>query len=168
MQKALFLDRDGVINVDFGYVHKVEDFKFQEGIISLCQKALEKKFCIVIITNQSGIARGMYGHEALKKLHSHMLAEFARSHIHISAIYYCPHHPSINGKCLCRKPESLLFEKAIATLGINPKTSWMIGDNERDLVPAKKLGIKTALYGRKFSDHADIYLDNLSDMNAYV
>lgn len=168
MSKALFLDRDGVVNVDFGYVHRIDDFQFQDGIIPLCQKAIEKKYQLIIITNQSGIARGMYGHEEVHNLHTYMLAQLSLYGINISAIYYCPHHPDISGKCFCRKPDSLLFEKAIATSGITPIDSWMIGDNDRDLIPAKKLNIKTALYGSKFSNHSDIYLDKFTDMYAYL
>ncbi|AZL15672.1 D-glycero-alpha-D-manno-heptose-1,7-bisphosphate 7-phosphatase [Rickettsiales endosymbiont of Stachyamoeba lipophora] len=142
MKKALFLDRDGVINVDFGYVYQIDNFEWQEGIFDLCSKAIEKGYLIIIITNQSGIARGYYTEKDLSKLHNWMTQEFQANNIHITEIYYCPHHPEIDQEmCNCRKPASGMFEKAIQDYNIDVSQSIMIGDKETDLIPAKKLNI---------------------------
>ena len=94
MDRALFLDRDGVINVDKKYVHRIEDFEFLDGIFELCRRAKERDFRIVVITNQAGIARGYYTVRDYEILTAWMLEEFARKKIHIDRVYYCPYHPT--------------------------------------------------------------------------
>jgi len=144
-RKALILDRDGVVNHDENFVHRTADFRFMDGIFDLCRAAREDGFLIVIITNQSGIARGMYGHDDLALLHRYMLDRFAQEGILIDAVLYCPHLPGISGECLCRKPGALLFERAAAMFHLDTAQSIALGDKERDLIPARSLGCKTVL-----------------------
>ena len=144
-KKAVFLDRDGVINRERGeYTYLLEDFKFNDGVIEALQKLIEKEFLLIVISNQSGIAKGIYTKEQLDYLHLHIERVLKNKGITITEIYYCPHHPDYS-KCLCRKPESLLLEKAIARFDIDPSHSWFIGDAERDVEAGRKVGVNTIL-----------------------
>lgn len=140
MHKAIFLDRDGVINEDdVNYVYTIERFILLPGVPEALQKWKTQRYLLVVITNQAGIAKGLYGHPEVKQCHDYLQTLCQKA---IDAFYYSPYHPSVT-RNLSQKPGSLLFEKAIAKLGIDPKASWMIGDKERDLIPAKKLGMRT-------------------------
>ncbi len=144
MNKAIFLDRDGVINYtneNLYYVYKIEDFKINAGVIEFLQKKTKENYKIIIISNQSGIAKGVYSKKEVDSLHSFLNKQFHANKISITDILYCPHHPSVSN-CLCRKPNSLLFEKAVAKYNINVNLSVMIGDSQRDILAAEKVGIK--------------------------
>ena len=145
-KKALFLDRDGTINVDKGYVFKAADFEFQTGIFELVQQYSNEGFLIFVITNQSGIARGMYTEAEYGKLTQWMVKKFAERNIRIEKVYHCPHLPEINGPCECRKPKPGMIVQAMNEYGINPKLSVLIGDSERDLLAGKNAGIGKNLY----------------------
>ena len=140
--KALFLDRDGVINKDKGYVYKKEDFEFIDGIFDLCQYFQNLGYLIFVVTNQSGIARKYYTQEQFEKLTQWMSQEFFKRNIIISKIYHCPHHPDITGECLCRKPKSGMFFMAREEFDIDLENSVMIGDKESDIEAAMYAGIK--------------------------
>ena len=103
--------------------------------------ARDAGFALVVITNQSGIGLGLYGHEEVQALHDVLARELATAGVRLDGIYYCPHHPS-GGRCLCRKPGSLLLERAIARHGIDPVRSIMIGDRERDVQAAEAAGVR--------------------------
>lgn len=140
MNKCVFLDRDGVLNEEIGrYVWQVCDFEIRPGIIDLLKFFKSKGFLLIVITNQGGIARGMYTHEDVKKCHDHFQKECGNL---IDAFYYSPYQNSFSAS-LGAKPGTLLFERAIAKYNIDPTASWMIGDKDRDILPATKLGIKT-------------------------
>ena len=141
MRRALFLDRDGVINVEKGhYVYRVEDFDFVPGIMEVIKRVKEAGVQVFIVTNQGGIAKGLYDHSNVKNVHD-LLKETCKSNgFGIDAIYYCPHHSDI-ASCLCRKPGSLLFEKIIAKFDIDAGHSLMIGDRQRDVEAANNAGI---------------------------
>lgn len=143
--KAIFLDRDGVINLDvLNYTWRIEDFKILDGVFEACEIFCKAGYLLIIITNQGGIARGMYSHHDVAQLHRHLKQLFTAKHIPIQNIYYCPHHES-TGRCLCRKPGSLMVEKAIARYDIDPATSFMIGDRDRDIQAAESTGVKGIL-----------------------
>lgn len=145
MNKAVFLDRDGILNKERGeYTYLLKDFELVSGVKEALKFFMARDYKLIVITNQSGIAREVYTHNDVKLLHDHMLDELAKEGIEILEIYYCPHHPE-TGKCLCRKPDSLLLEKAIARFNINPSLSFFIGDRERDMQAAEKVGIKGIL-----------------------
>jgi D-glycero-D-manno-heptose 1,7-bisphosphate phosphatase len=146
MNKAVFLDRDGVINRKGGsyYIFREEDFIFNDGLTEALKYFASGGFLLIIITNQGGIAKGLFTTAHLEKLHSFMTESLAASGIKITAVYHCPHHPDISG-CECRKPGSLLFENAIAEYEIDPARSFMIGDSEIDIRAAEKTGIKGIL-----------------------
>ena len=141
MNKAIFLDRDGVINKEIGYVFRVEDFVLTGDIIPSLQKLQAAGFIFIVITNQSGIAKELYTHHDVEAVHKHMLSLMKENGIKISEIYYCTHHPDVE-PCTCRKPDSGMLEKAIARFNIDVKQSYMIGDKERDVQAAEKAGVK--------------------------
>ena len=142
LQKALFLDRDGVINVEKNYLYKIEDFEFIDGIFELCRHYQELGFIIIVVTNQSGIARNYYSEEDFQKLSQWMIVEFLKQNIVISKVYHCPHHPKISGECSCRKPKAGMFLEAKEEFGIDMQNSIMVGDKERDVEAGLNAGVK--------------------------
>lgn len=141
MNKALFLDRDGVVNIEKNYLHKIEDFELMEGIVEVCRVYAEKGYLILIVTNQSGISRGYYSEEDFALLSQWMVEHFKELGITITRIYHCPHHESIDGACECRKPEPGMFLRAQREYDIDMEHSVMIGDNERDIEAALRAGV---------------------------
>lgn len=137
--KALFLDRDGVINVDKSYVYRAQDFEFCAGIFALCALFLQKGYKIFVITNQSGIARGFYSEKDFENLSEFMCEEFAKKGVSITKIYHCPH---LEG-CECRKPKPGMILKAQAEFNIDLANSVFIGDNLTDMQAGKNAGVKT-------------------------
>lgn len=144
MRKAVFIDRDGVINVERGdYTHLPEDFVLEEGVEEALRLLKSLDFLTIIVTNQAGIAKGLYSHDDVALCHQKMHQLLPAL---IDDVFYASWHPSFS-ESLSRKPGSLMFERALALHEIDPGQSWMVGDNERDLVPAKKLGIRTIAIG---------------------
>jgi D-glycero-D-manno-heptose 1,7-bisphosphate phosphatase len=144
--KALFLDRDGTINIEKNYLYKIEDFEFQPGIFELIRKYQKDGFLIFIITNQSGIARGYYSDKDFHKLNNWMLDSFNTNGITITKVYYCPHHPQITGDCNCRKPLTGMIDEAIKQYNISAVKSVLIGDKKRDILAGQNAGIGKNLY----------------------
>lgn len=141
MQKALFLDRDGVINVEKDYLYKIDDFEFVDGIVELCRYYQDNGYKIFVVTNQSGIARGYYSDDDFAKLSEWMIKEFAKYGIDIANVYYCPHHPDISGECECRKPKPKMLLDAKKEFDLDMKNSIMIGDKQRDIEAAINAGV---------------------------
>ena len=129
-KKAVFLDRDGTINVDKNYLYKIEDFEFLPGAVEALRLLQSSGYLLIIITNQSGIARGYFTEDDYLKLNDFMLSELERLGVHISKSYYCPHGP--DSKCNCRKPKTGLFDEAVREFGIDLSKSFAIGDKPRD------------------------------------
>lgn len=158
MNKCVFLDRDGVINKDYvDYVYTAEKLQVLEGVPEALKVLKEAGFLLIVITNQSGISKGVYTREQMHE--THRLIQEACDHA-IDHIYYAPFHPHFH-ESLTRKPDSLMFEKAIAKFNIDPKQSWMVGDKHTDLIPAKKLGIRTIQVDHADSPLADYQAKNL-------
>jgi len=143
---ALFLDRDGVINVDHGYVHRPDEVEFVPGIFELVRSANESNVLVVVVTNQAGIARGLYSPAAFEDVMQWMLARFRDVGARLDAVYHCPHHPEegigeLRVVCNCRKPKPGMFIQAIQELGIDPRRSMVIGDKASDLKAAASAGV---------------------------
>lgn len=152
--KCIFLDRDGVINRDrVNYAYRLEDFEILPGVPEALKQLKNAGYLLVVVTNQSGIAKGIYTREHMQECHDYLQRQI--DHI-IDEIYYAPYHPSVTAS-LTRKPDSLMFEKAIAKFNIDVSQSWMIGDKERDIVPAYKLGIRSVLIDEEMPATKAIY-----------
>lgn len=143
--RAVFLDRDGVVVQERGeHTWRLEDFSILPTVPDALKAIRAAGMLSVMITNQSGIGLGLYGHADVERLHDYLHAHLARQGAAIDAVYYCPHHPT-QGRCLCRKPGSLLLERAIARYGIDPAGSVMIGDRDRDVEAAAAVGVRGIL-----------------------
>ncbi len=160
LKKCVFLDRDGVLNKELGYqITKIEDFQLMKGLPEDLARLKAAGYLLIIITNQSGIAKGDYTDDFVYACYNRIQEEVGGI---IDDMYFAPGHESVS-KSLLRKPDSLMFEKAMAKYSINPANSLMIGDKERDLIPAKKLGIGTFLLSDgDYTDYADKQVATLS------
>ena len=160
--RVVFLDRDGVINVNRDdYVKSWDEFEFIPGAKEAIKTLNENEFWVIIVTNQSPIGRGIFGHETLNEIHKFMLQELSEVGAHIDAIYYCPHRPDDN--CECRKPKPGLILKAAEELNIDLTISWLIGDSDSDLQSGKQAGCKVI----KISDENNL-LDTVKSIISSV
>lgn len=143
MNKALFLDRDGIINIDYSYVSRIEDFSFVEGIFDLCAAAQREGYLLIVVTNQSGIEQGFFKESDFHALTAYMCQQFASRGIYITAVYHCPYlrnHPD-------RKPNPGLFIKAKEKFHLDFSASIAVGDKERDVQAAQRVRVgKTILF----------------------
>ena len=148
MNKVVFLDRDGVINDGtLYYTYKVSDFKFNPGVFEGLKLLVEHGFLLIVISNQSGVAKGEYSIHDVDAVHAFMTQELGKNGIKITDIFYCPHHPSVS-YCDCRKPGTLLFEQAIKKYHVNVQNSFMIGDSSRDIEASQKMNITGILISK--------------------
>ena len=179
MNKAIFLDRDGTLNVDHGYVHQIDDFQFIEGSIEALQELKNMGYLLVLVTNQSGIARGYFSEDQFLSLTEWMDWSLADRGVDLDGIYYCPHHPEGKGEfkqdCDCRKPKGGMLLQAIKELHIDPARSFMVGDKVEDLqaaVAAKvrsKILVKTGKPVTKEGEElADFVLESIADLPRIV
>ena len=152
-KKAIFLDRDGVINVEKNYVYQIEEFEFIDGLFETLKKFQELGYLLFVITNQSGIARGYYTTDDFKILTQWMLNEFEKEGITISQVEFCPHSPE--QICQCRKPKTGMIDNILKNFDIDLEHSWLIGDKEADIQCAKNAHIKNTIQvksGHKFDE----------------
>lgn len=152
--RAVFLDRDGTLNADKGYLHRAEDFEWLPGALQALRRLEEMGFLLVVLTNQSGIARGYYEERDFLALNRWMLDDLQRRGIHIARVYYCPHHPRAavaryRAECDCRKPKLGMFERAIRELRIDAGRSYAIGDKLRDCALCLQTECRGFLIGQK-------------------
>jgi len=163
--RCIFLDRDGVLNKDFvDYAYSLEKFIILDGVSEALNLLKEAGYKLVVITNQSGIAKGIYTREDMERCHQYLQEE--TGHL-IDHIYFSPYHPDFS-ESLTRKPGSLMFEKAIAKFDVDVSKSWMIGDKKRDLVPAIKMGIQTIQVDGHDDEIADYVTDDLLSATKYI
>ena len=141
--KAVFLDRDGTMAKDVHYCRRPEDFELFPDTAKAIKFLNERGFKVIIITNQSGIARGYFTEETLAEIHDKMKRELAKEGAYVDAIYYCPHHPDDN--CECRKPKPKLVLQAVKEHNIDLKQSFVVGDLQMDIDMGKAVGCKTIL-----------------------
>lgn len=142
-RKAIFLDRDGTLNVDPGYVHKLEDLVLYDDVPEALRLLQSKGYLLIVITNQSGVGRGKFMAEALEVFHQALRKTLKGKGVTLDAIYVCPHLPEEN--CPCRKPNTLLAEQAIEDFDIAPSQSYFVGDRDSDMECGRQLGIRTFL-----------------------
>lgn len=163
--KAFFLDRDGTINVDTDFVHKPEEWEFCDGAVESIKWMNEEGFKVIVVTNQSGVARGHFDLNDVMHLHHHVDDLLAKHNARIDAWYICPYHPEFTPahrtkRLRDRKPETGMFDKAIRRFNIDPTQSFMAGDKVTDLKPAIELGMKPFYIKSRFhSDEAEKWLE---------
>ncbi len=162
MNKAIFIDRDGVINNNNGhqYIYKIGDFSLNEGVIEFFKQLSEQNYLLIIISNQGGISKGVYTKSQTEMIHKHLEEKMMEHQICLTEIYYCPHHSDIEN-CFCRKPSSLMIEKAIARFTIDRSRSWLIGDSKRDIIAGRAAGLNTI----KIESNQDLrpYLNRINE-----
>jgi D-glycero-D-manno-heptose 1,7-bisphosphate phosphatase len=147
--RALFLDRDGVVNVEIGYLHRIEDVEFMPGIVSLCRTAMRLGYRLVVVTNQAGIARGLYSEEQYQELTEWIRGELRREGVDFDAVYHCPYHPEhgIGGykrEHEDRKPGTGMLRRAVREFGVSLEDSVMVGDRCSDIAAANAAGLRQA------------------------
>jgi D-glycero-D-manno-heptose 1,7-bisphosphate phosphatase len=167
MNRAVFLDRDGVINVEKNYLYKIEDFEFIDGVIEALQYLRTLGFQLFIITNQSGIGRGYYTLEDFNELTKWMLGELSKEGIKIDEVQLCPHAPDEN--CNCRKPLTGMIDNILQNHEVDLDNSWLIGDKSSDIQCAKNANIKNTIQvrsGHKFDESsANFVIEKLDYSN---
>jgi|TARA_B100000767_G_scaffold272032_1_gene298869 D-glycero-D-manno-heptose 1,7-bisphosphate phosphatase len=141
--KTIFLDRDGVINKEINYLHKIEDFEFIDGVFEACQYLQSLEYKIIVITNQSGISRGLYTKNDYQIITKWMVSQFMKNNISILDTFHCPHLP--DSGCNCRKPKPGMLLNAKNKYDIDMNQSWMIGDKETDITAAISSGITNTI-----------------------
>lgn len=147
MNKAVFLDRDGTINIEKNYLYRIEDFEFIDGVPEAIKLLNDAGYLVIVVTNQAGIGRGYYTEEDMNILHRYIDKQLKKYGAHIDAYYYCPHHPEYGigeykKECDCRKPRSGMLEKAIKDFNIDINNSYIIGDKIWDMQAGRNIGIK--------------------------
>ena len=144
---AIFLDRDGTINVEKNYLHRIEDWEWIPGAIKAIREFNRAGYLVIVISNQAGIARGFYSEEAVLRLHNHVDMMLAKHGARIDAYFFCPHHPQFGEErnCSCRKPMPGLIRAAQLELGIDLNRSWMIGDKLSDIEAGRAAGVRGIL-----------------------
>ncbi|MEI6305713.1 MAG: D-glycero-beta-D-manno-heptose 1,7-bisphosphate 7-phosphatase [Deltaproteobacteria bacterium] len=159
MKRAVYLDRDGTINLETDYLFRVEDFVFIPGVPEAVRMLNETGFLVLVVTNQSGVARGYYTEEDVELLHRHIDGELAKSGAHIDAWFYCPHHPEGKGSyslaCKCRKPLPGMLIEAAHRFDIDLSASVMIGDKLVDIEAGSAAGCRSILVRSGYGSHLE-------------
>jgi len=170
--KTVFLDRDGVINKEIGYLHKTSDFQFIDYVFQSCKYLNSIGYQIIVITNQSGIGRGFYSKKDFFELNEWMIKQFRNSGVEIQEVFFCPHSPEDD--CECRKPKPGMFHSAFKKFNIDKKNSWMIGDKEDDITAARNAGLENTILVRSGHDinekisKAKFIVDSIKDITSLI
>jgi D-glycero-D-manno-heptose 1,7-bisphosphate phosphatase len=164
---AAFLDRDGVLNVDHGYVYRPDQLEWIAGAAEAVRLLNEAGYLVLVVTNQSGIARGYFDEAAMHRLHAHMEESLQTQGAHIDAFYYCPHHPEGSVKelavrCQCRKPEPGMLEQAAREWPIDLGGSFLIGDKDADITAAAAFHIRGIKFDAKNNSLVEIVRSQLA------
>ena len=146
MNRAIFFDRDGVLNEEVGYLWQIDKFKWIDGARDAIRFCNERGLLAIVVTNQSGIARGLYMAREVDNLHDFMQRSLSEVGAHVDGFYYCPHHPDFSGECSCRKPKPGLIVRACENFKINPAQAILFGDSERDIAAARAAGLRAGIF----------------------
>lgn len=173
-KQAVFLDRDGTINVEKEYLYRVEEFEFTPGAVEAIKLLNQAGYLVVVVTNQSGVARGYYTEADVNQLHLHIDAILASQGARVDAWYYCPHHeqgqPPYNQECDCRKPMPGMLRQAAVDHAIDLTRSWMVGDKPADIEAGQAAGCKPVLvmtgYGAEVADEVSSQVTCCADLLA--
>ncbi|MFW6188947.1 MAG: D-glycero-alpha-D-manno-heptose-1,7-bisphosphate 7-phosphatase [Planctomycetota bacterium] len=166
MKRAVFLDRDGTIIEDVDYLTEIDQIRLLPGVADALRRLKRAGFLLLVVTNQSAVARGRLTEQELALIHDELDSRLARQGVNIDAFYYCPHLPGAEVEhydvvCNCRKPEPGLFEEAVAEWHVNPAESYAVGDSRRDVQAGKDAGCQTVYIGHEETE-ADFQAPDLS------
>lgn len=155
---AVFLDRDGTLNEEVGYLHRIEDFCWIPGAREAVRRINRSGLLAIVVTNQAGIAHGYFDEDSVLRLHAHMQAELQEKDAHLDALYYCPFHSEAarsryRRHSAYRKPGAGMFEQALREWSVDPVLSFVIGDRNTDLEPGRRLGMTTVLVTTGYGEH---------------
>lgn len=145
MRRAAFLDRDGTLIREVGYLSRLEDLEVLPGVARALRRLGEAGFVRLVVTNQSGVARGLFGEEFVASTHRALLDRLEAEGAAVEGFYVCPHHPDLTGACECRKPLPGLLRRAAGEWGLDLEGSWVVGDKEADVELARRAGCRAAL-----------------------
>lgn len=175
-RRAVFLDRDGTINVEKNYLHKIEDFEFNPGALEAIKRLKEAGFLVIVVSNQAGIARGYFDEQAVEKLHQHIQSELVGYGTSIDAFYFCPHHPTegfgaYKVVCDCRKGAPGMLLQAAEEHNIDLQQSFMVGDKLADIEAGQRAGCLPVLvltgYGESVASEVEVTLvEKCPDLNS--
>jgi len=165
-KRALFLDRDGIINVDTKYLHKIEDFVFVDGIFELAKIFSQKGYMIFVVTNQSGIGRGYYSSDDFLHLSEWMVEKFSERDIKIDRVSFCPHLP--DSGCTCRKPKSGMVDEICKEHDIDLANSWMVGDKPSDMQMASNAGIGNSVFIGSGENDLNYRFDSVIEFRDFI
>lgn len=180
MNRALFLDRDGTINVDRDYLINPSEFEFEKNVIPVLKQAYKEGYLLIVITNQSGIARGFFSEEELHVLHEYIQKQAENQGFKFTEFFYCPHLKDgivrkYSYDCGCRKPKTELLKQAIEKYNIDIQKSFVIGDKKSDILLGQAMGIKTVLVGtgygtgyKKSGLVSDYFIEDFSGLSAVI
>jgi len=183
--KAVFLDRDGTINEEMGYINHISRFRVFPFVAEALKILQDCGYKLIIVTNQSGVARGYFNETLVQEVHRHLGEQMLAAGVKIDAVYYCPHHPSEGSaeyrrNCTCRKPNTGMIDRAVADFDIDLSRSFMIGDRFKDVQFARKVGLKAIMvltgYGKgeytfqreRWEAQPDYVCENLLDASRYI
>lgn len=173
--RAVFLDRDGTLNVDKGYVHRIEDWEWIPGAIDAIAALKKAGFLVIVITNQAGIARGYYDEVDMTNLHTRINEKLKKHGAMIDRFYHCPHHPKFSAACKCRKPMPGLIYEASQDFDVDLDHSWLVGDKASDIQAGVTAGVKSILvltgYGnndRALLEEEDICVTDIVAASRYI
>lgn len=179
-RRAIFLDRDGTLNVEVNYLHRIEDLALVPGAAGAVRSLSQAGFLVIVVTNQAGIARGYYDETALHALHEEIQLRLSAEGARIDAFYFCPHHPDFGGACACRKPAPGMLRQAAQDYGIDLAGSWIIGDTSGDIGAGSAVGCRAILVRSGYGAQAEaaigsatmpqpeVIVDDLSAAVAYI
>lgn len=144
-RRAVFVDRDGTLNVEVNYLHRIEDLVLVPGAIEAIRALNQADYLVLVVTNQAGIARGYYDEAAMHRLHDHLAGVLAGAGARLDGIYFCPHHPDFGDACDCRKPAPGMLHQAAAEHDLDLRQCWMVGDSAGDIGAGRAVGCRTLL-----------------------
>ena len=170
LNKALFIDRDGIINEDTGYPYKPEHIRFNDAVFTLCKQAADKGYLLVVITNQAGVAKGKFTEKDVTALHEWMSKEFTKRGVALERFYYCPHHPEATVPayrlvCNCRKPKPGMIERAAKDLNVDITRSLVIGDKPSDRIALP--GLRSIIVKSRYTG-SDFDVEELARVAGYL
>jgi D-glycero-D-manno-heptose 1,7-bisphosphate phosphatase len=157
-RRAVFLDRDGTLNVEVNYLHRIEDLALVPGAAAAVRSLSQAGFLVIVVTNQAGIARGYYDEATLHALHEEIQRRLAAEGARIDAFYFCPHHPEFGDVCECRKPAPGMLRQAAQDHAIDLANSWLIGDTSGDIGAGSAVGCRTILVRSGYGAQAELAL----------